>query len=141
MGDLVGQGWHMSAVAARPHNVIGVTDVSVGDEIRKRRVDNGLSIKALAERAGVDRGTLAAIEDGNSSARPTTIAAVLTALDAFDEETSGPYDEPAEKGQVTFKVDGNFGVRVTVQGPVENMSELREQVSRLIETMEQRRSD
>lgn len=132
----------MSAIATRAHNVMGMGDVTVGDDIRQRRIRAGFSVKALAERAGVDRGTLAAIEEGVSSARPTSIAAVLAALDAFEEETGGPYDEAVpESRHVTFRLSGNFGIEVTVEGPVESLPELEASVERLIAKMERRRPD
>ena len=90
-------------------------------------------MKALAERAGVDRGRLAAIEDG-ASAREATIGAIEKALGSLEAEMSGPYDD-SEKGLVTFRMSGNFGVDVVVQGPVENLAELEQSVERLIQRM------
>lgn len=125
----------MLAMLDRPNRVATVGNEGAGERIRQRRTALGLTVKALAEKAGVDRGRLAAIEDG-ATARESTIGAVERALTAFEQETSGPYDE--QGGMVTFRLTGNFGVDVVVQGPVANMSELEASVERLVRSMKDR---
>lgn len=115
------------------HTLVSMGTEQAGAAIKRRRTALGLSVKALAERAGVDRGRLAAIEDG-ASARSSTIGALETALNEIEHETSGPYDD-ATGGLVTFRLSGNFGVDVVVQGPVEHISELEANVERLIRNM------
>lgn len=117
----------------RPHTLEGVTDTGVGKAIKARRVALGVTVKALAEKAGVDRGRLAAIEDG-AAARASTIGAIEAALSRLEEEMSGPYDQE-QHGLVTFRMSGDFGVDVVVQGPVENLAELEQSVDRLIQRM------
>lgn len=119
----------MLTTIERPNRVEGVT---TGDEIKQRRAALGVTVKGLAAKAGVDRGRLAAIEDG-ASARASTIGAIEKALADLEEEMSGPYDET--RGLVTFRMSGNFGVDVVVQGPVENLDELEQSVERLIQRM------
>lgn len=106
-------------------------DEKHGEAIQARRKALGLTVKDLAERAGVDRGRVAAIEAG-AKARSSTLGALDAALTQLEDEMSGPYDRP---GMVTFQLKGNFGVEATVRGPVENVDVLREQVERLIEKM------
>lgn len=127
----------MSVVQMVRRNVSGVNDedeLGVGGAIRARRAALGLSVKALAERAGVDRGRLAAIEEG-ASARSATIGALESTLSRLEEEMGGPYD--SEHGLVTFRLRGNFGIDVTLQGPVDNLDELEASVERLLAKMEQ----
>lgn len=124
----------MPAPTDQPPTIYAVTIQGAGERIRARRTALGMTVKALAEKAGVDRGRLAAIEDG-AGARGSTIGAIETALSRLEEEMSGPYDEPASGGMVTFRMSGNFGVDVVVQGPVENLDELEASVERLIRKM------
>ena len=91
-----------------------------------------MTVKALAERAGVDRGRLAAIEDG-ATARPATLGAIEKALAALEDELSGPYDNSGRL--VTFRLSGDFGVDLVVEGPVDNLPELESSVERLIQKM------
>lgn len=111
-----------------------VVETGDGDRIRDRRTELGLTIRALAERAGIDRGQLSDIERGMVAPRAATLGQIQRALTEFEDETSGPYDE-AEKRTVTFRMSGNFGVDVTVSGPVENLAELEDSVGRLLQRM------
>lgn len=129
----------MSLATVEPVGSVRVVESGEGAVIRDRRMKLGLSVKALAGLAGVDRGRLAAIEDG-AQARSGTYGAIHAALDKLEAEMSGPYDPPAAipdpSGRtVTFHVEGNFGIKATVQGPVENIEELRLQVQELIRVM------
>ena len=123
----------MLTTSEEPNTLERVTNTGAGEAIKTRRKALGVTVKALAERAGVDRGRLAAIEDG-ASARTSTIGAIERALSDLEEEMGGPYDKP-DRGLVTFRLSGNFGVDVVVQGPVENLDELEEKVERLIQRM------
>lgn len=123
----------MSAVLLERSTLTPVVDEGVGEAIRERRERLGLTKVALAKRAGVDRGRLAEIEEG-ANTRGATLSAIKRALDEFEAETSGPYD-PDEERIVTFRMSGNFGVDVTVSGPVENLHELEDSVGRLLQRM------
>lgn len=105
-----------------------------GAWIRERREELGLSISELAKRAGVDRGQLSDIEKGNVRPRGVTLSQIRRALSEFGEEVSGPYDGGGDH-TITFRMSGNFGVDVTVSGPVENLSELEASVGRLLQQM------
>lgn len=114
-----------------------VTEKEVGHRIRDRRLALGLSVKALAERARVDRGRLAKLEAGDLSIRAATIGAVQSALDRLEREMGmdvTPVDDGG--GEVEFRVSGNFGVDVVVKGPVENLDALEASVNRLIVRMQ-----
>lgn len=123
----------MVASVLESPKVVGVVEVE-DEGIRERRERLGLTLRALADRAGVDRGRLSDIEKG-ATPRPSTLAQIRRALDEFEDETSGPYDHDAEERTVTFRMSGNFGVDVTVSGPVENLAELEDSVGRLLQRM------
>jgi transcriptional regulator with XRE-family HTH domain len=91
-------------------------------------------VKDLADLAHVDRGQLAKWEKGEVTVRDATALAVERALDRFEEEVSGPYDD-TESNVVTFRLKGNFGVDVTLAGPVDNLPELEASVTRLLRSM------
>lgn len=124
----------MSAAAIAPSTVVLVSNEHEGEAIRAERQELGLTVKALADRAGVDRGRLAKIEAGEPY-RDSTLGAIRRALTEFREEISGPYDESRGEHTVTFRMSGNFGVDVTVSGPVENLAELEASVGRLLQRM------
>lgn len=122
----------MLVTVERPNRVTPVSNGTVGDRIRQRREAMGWDIKALAKLANVDRGQLAKIERGEHIPRGATLGAIERALDEIEKETG--HDEP-DAGLVTFRLSGNFGVDVVVQGPVSNIEELEESVARLVRTM------
>lgn len=126
------------SVLPMPTNVHSVR-ASSGDEFRARRAAIGISVSALAKRAGVDRGSLANLEAGHD-VRDTTTAAVERTLAELEHELG--IDVPsqvapaaAEPHMMEFEVSGDFGVRVVVKGPVENAAELEASVARLIRAM------
>ena len=92
-----------------------------------------MSQRDLERESGVNRATIAAVESGDKNVRPASVKAISAALDRVETETSGPYDD--EPKTVTFRLQGNFGVDVTLQGPVDNLDELEASVARLIRSM------
>ena len=110
-----------------------------GARIKQRRERLGLSGRQLEKESGINRQTIADAEAGKTSVRPTTLRVIEAALDRLEEEVSGPYD--SEHGVVTFRLKGNFGVDVTLQGPVDNLDELEASVTRLMTTMGRDESD
>jgi transcriptional regulator with XRE-family HTH domain len=111
---------------------VATGDEEIGRAIKRRRLALGMDVKDLAEEAKVDRGRLSAWEKGEG-ARESSIAQVLRALDRLEAEIVGPYDN--ERDIVTFRLQGNFGVDVTLQGPVSNLDELEASVTRLLRSM------
>lgn len=132
-----GSGEAMSTEEEPTNTVGGMGHAEMGESIRQRRMALGLTVKALAERAGVDRGRLAAIEDG-ASARSSTIGAVNAVLARLEEEMSGPYDEEPRDGNVVIRLSGKPDVEVVVQGPVTNLAELEASAERLLRGMRER---
>lgn len=56
-------------------------DKSLGDRIRRARLDRGLTARELAKKAKVDVVTLYRIERGVCKPRPTTHRKIVEALD------------------------------------------------------------
>lgn len=110
---------------------------AIGDDVNARRTAIGMSVSALAKRAGVDRGSLAALEEGRT-VRDTTEAAVLRTLAELEHEMGMDVPAPRQPAQphlMEFEVTGDFGVRIVVKGPVEDAAELEASVARLIRDM------
>lgn len=112
---------------------ITVDRVNAGraDQIRARRVRLGISVKALAMRAGIDRGTLASLEAGDERIRDSTFGTVERALEALEQEM-GVEPGGSLADVVEFRVSGDFGVDVVVKGPVRDMAAMEESVARLL---------
>jgi transcriptional regulator with XRE-family HTH domain len=104
-----------------------------------------MPVTALAQRAGVDRGSLSAIEAGEANPRPATIGAIERALDDLEHELGMDMDMPPgtrrigapEDDLVEIIVEGNFGVRFVVKGPVRDIDEMREAAQKLIASISQ----
>jgi transcriptional regulator with XRE-family HTH domain len=128
------------AVSFDPVNTTGR-----GSQIRARRVKLGISVKELALRAGVDRGTLASLEADDGRVRETTISAIERALDVLEQEMG--IDAPAAEderahGLVRFEVTGVYGAdALVVEGPVENIAELEAIIDRIMRGGASRRAD
>lgn len=58
----------------------------MGEQIRMARLRRNLSAELVAERAGISRGTLWAVEKGSPSVAMGIYAAVLHALNAMDRD-------------------------------------------------------
>lgn len=89
-----------------------------GESIRQRRVALGLTARELAERAGVDRSRVAAVESGGN-VRASTLGALDAALTRIEQELSGPYDQDAD--QITSTLELPDGTRVTFAGSAETV--------------------
>ena len=125
---------------------VALVSGDVGQRIKDRRARIGMPIKTLAERAGVDRGRLAAIEAGTAkNVRTTTIGAIERALDEIEAERGftepgvppGAYriGDPADD-LVEFIIEGTGGVRAVVKGPIRNMDELQAAARKLLDGMQ-----
>jgi transcriptional regulator with XRE-family HTH domain len=112
------------------------TDAATGLDVERRRVRLGLSISALANEAKVDRSRISAIEAGDPSVRESTIGAVRSALARLEhemgmDELARPIGNQAD-GLVEFVIEGNFGVRAVVKGPVSNLDALSAAAGKLV---------
>ena len=59
---------------------------TMGEQIRMARLRRKLSVELVAERAGISRATLWAVEKGSSSVAIGIYAAVLHALNGMDKD-------------------------------------------------------
>jgi transcriptional regulator with XRE-family HTH domain len=70
------------------------TDINVGRRLRELRTEHGLSIRALAEKSGLNVNTLSLIENGKTSPSVSTLqqvaAALKTPITAFFENETPP---------------------------------------------------
>lgn len=90
-----------------------VVTEGAGERVRARRERLGMSVRALAVEAGVDRSRIAAAESGQP-VRTSTMGAIEAALDRLEEEMSGPFDR---KDRSVSTVELPSGERVTFEGP------------------------
>lgn len=118
-----------------------VTIEGVSEQIRRRRERLGLSKAKLAALAGVDRETLTKVEDG-FEITAMKLRQILEALDAREYEytmegkTPVARSEPPEDAEtIEFTVAGDFGVKVTVKGPIERHELLRADVAEIIRSI------
>lgn len=110
--------------------------------IRQRRLRLGIKSQSdaaeLSKKKGmyVSRDAIMAAENPEGSASDATYQRLEAFYDAVDEETG--HDEPdvgENQNLVTFDISGNFGVEVTVKGPVADLDALEKSVARLIREM------
>lgn len=116
--------------------------------VRARRERVGMSIGDLAEAAEVSRDTLSDLELGKKGYRNTTLGKVVATLERIERETG--LDELPEDARrigdpdsdlIEIRVEGNFGVRVVVKGPVRNLDALQETASKAIADMQTKDED
>lgn len=118
-----------------------VTDDS-GARITERRKTVGLEVPELAEKAGLDKGVVYRAERGER-VRDSSLWAIEKALAAEEHEfgldvpsvVAQPVGD-ADDGLVEFTVEGHFGVRAIVKGPVRNIDALKSAVADLIAGMD-----
>lgn len=114
-----------------------MSDETRGHAIKQRREGLGIfthrEFERATERVGVKvpRASIANAEAGSASER--ILSTLEAALDRLEEET-GQNDEPDPK-HVTFRISGNFGVDVTVDGPITDIERLEESVAKLLREM------
>lgn len=102
-----------------------------GEQFKARRTAIGLSVSALAKRAGVDRGSLAALEDGKG-VRDTTVAQIDKTLTDLEHELGMDVPSvveapaPAETSEpLRFTFHDVFGIgEIIAEGPVDRPEEL-----------------
>lgn len=117
---------------------VGAVNAHSGEQIKARRTAIGMSVAALAKRAGVDRGSLAALEDGRQ-VRDTTVAAVDKTLADLEHEMGMDVPsqvapvEPDKPEPLRFTFRDIYGVgELIVEGPVDHPDELIASVAKLL---------
>jgi transcriptional regulator with XRE-family HTH domain len=117
------------------------TDVG---QVKARRLRLGYNITDFAAEAGISRDTLSDLEAGNKRPHPDTLAKVLDALERLEREMGVGAPLPAGARRigdpaddlVEFSIEGNFGVRAVVKGPIRDLDALQAAVSKLIAGMQ-----
>jgi DNA-binding XRE family transcriptional regulator len=114
--------------------------------VTARREKLGLSKAKLAALADVDRETLAKIEAG----QPVTQTKAQQVEDAlrtreYEYGLDAPAEVPPPNGNaaetVEFTIEGDFGVRVTVRGPITDHEILRADVTEIIRSIREGKED
>ena len=101
----------------------------------QRRLDAlGITDREFYARTGIDRKTLRRAVAGEEGTRASTYIAIESAIDKMEAEVKGlPTARTAGEDYVEFTVEGNFGVKAVVKGPVKDMDERA--VARLVREM------
>jgi transcriptional regulator with XRE-family HTH domain len=103
-----------------------------GQVIQRRRLAHGFrSLREFAERTGLSRESVTKAERGEASVG--TYQRLEAWLDAFDHEVGE--ENPPTVEQITFTVAGDFGVTVTVKGPIADRLELEASVANIIRSI------
>lgn len=90
------------------------------------------SVREFEKASGVSRNAITAAEDGHGS--EGTYQRLEAWLARFDVETER--DEPRLE-QIEFTVEGDFGVKVTVRGPIRDRAALEDSVAKIIRSIRQ----
>lgn len=115
-----------------------------GRAIQERVEALGIGDRDWYAKTGIDRKTLKRAMAGEPGTRASTYLAIESALDKLEAAIHGqPTHALATEDFVEFTIEGNFGVRAVVKGPVKDMDELQRAVSKLVRDMrsEDRDSD
>lgn len=117
---------------------------SAGEEIQRRRKRLGIDRQPFAHEAGVSATTLRKIEEGKVDPRDKSLAKIHAALDHLELEGSlgkgappppvSPTGEPLVE-TIEFVVEGDFGVKVTVRGPITNREDLQAAATEIIRSI------
>jgi transcriptional regulator with XRE-family HTH domain len=110
-----------------------VDNAERGEAIRRRRMALGIrSVSELAARTGVSRSAASAAEHGGG-ARGT-----YERLEAWlsEQERNGLSAPPSDGvEQIEFTVEGDFGVKVTVKGPISDRAALEDSVAKIVRSI------
>lgn len=136
----------MASTGARAATIGGVGTTSKqerADRVVERRKRLGYFTRnGFVTASGLGRDAVKSAEEGRAT--DATYDRIEAWLDAAEAQQGLPplsaprdeQDDAADPQLVTFRLRGNFGVEVTVSGPVGNLDELEEKVERLLERME-----
>lgn len=111
-----------------------------GGRIRERLDALGISDREWYRRTKVDRKTLGRAIDNDPVVRDATYDHIEMWLDRLEgltnaEPRAGVLADDPTGDMVEFTIEGNFGVRAVVRGPVRDMEELKDAVARLVREM------
>lgn len=120
-------------------NLGTVTTEERGARIKARREAHGIRyITEFAERTGVSREAVTKAEAGQAS--EGTYQRLEAWLDAFDHEVGEDDPSPGVE-QIEFVVEGDFGVKVTVRGPITSREDLQAAATEIIRSIRETRPE
>jgi hypothetical protein len=96
------------------------------------------SVREMAMRSGVSRGAASAAEHGDGA------KGTYERLENWlSEQEGGPSTPPPDFDieTIEFVVEGDFGVKVTVKGPIRDRAELEASVTNIIRSIRTGRSE
>jgi transcriptional regulator with XRE-family HTH domain len=139
-GDEMPQG----AEDSRPVENSDENDVSQGAEnftrgaaLKRRREAAGISGVELERETGLARQTIARAEKGHGS--KATYRTLEAWFDHFDEETGA--DAPDRNGGlIEFELEGDFGVRAVIRGPIADAEAVEQAAARFVDRIRARRA-
>lgn len=114
-------------------------DSDRGAAIKRRFEALGISDREWHATTGIDRKTLHRAMSNQPGTRSSTYAAIESNLDKLEDVTEGrpvahPIGDPADD-MVEFSVEGNFGVRAVVKGPIRDIDALQAAVAKIMSEM------
>lgn len=107
-----------------------------GAALAARREAAGITAVELEKETGVARQTIARAEKGQAS--KATYRTLESWFDRFDEESGA--DAPSN-GIIEFSVEGDFGVRVVVKGPIRDAEAIERSVARIVRDIRTREGE
>jgi len=137
MGDyLPDKGRERMYVASNAADLPDVTDAERAEAIRQRYELLGIKDREWYRETRIDRKTLNRAFDPDAKTNPSTYDAIEVWLDKLERRNQGlPMTRQNDDDYVEFTVEGNFGVKAVVKGPVRDMDELQRAVARLVREM------
>jgi hypothetical protein len=131
-----------AAVRAHAAQFRLVADSERGQRIQERLDKLRISDRQFQERSGIDRKTLRRAVAGGEHVRESTYRAIESWLDRLERIAAGfdglkdePEPEPQGQGIVKYRLKGDFGVDLLVEGPVDNLAALEASVVRMMREM------
>jgi transcriptional regulator with XRE-family HTH domain len=121
------------------------TNETRGRALKRRRLSLGIkSISELHRESGLSREAITAAEEGHGST--ATYERLEAWFDRFEHETGSDAGEAAahmenNNGIVEFTVEGDFGVRVVVRGPIADVEALERSVGRIVTTIRENQKE
>lgn len=112
-----------------------------GRTLQERILDLGYSEVQASERVGIARSTLRSVFEGR--ARETSYRQVERWLEREIDKTDATdvVEEMASSNEhVAFRFTGNYGVNLTVEGPVSDIAQLREAAKDLLRELQREAS-
>lgn len=122
-----------------------VTHRDRGARIQRRLDDLRMSDRQFHDFSGVDRKTLRRAVAGDTSVRANTYRTIEDWLDRAETRAKGaeglPEDPDEESRLVSYRIKGDFGVEVVVEGPVKDRAELEASAMRLMRELRAERGE